>query len=187
MKKKHLWIFFTGIFIFFLLLGFSLLTQSAYLIYAASVVPLLTVPFIPDIRSNQWLKPSTRDENLLIYKLAEGEETEAEQIIIEFKPGTVNWKRHMLYIKLDNLTTLQQTSSISDAATVPILQYDLIAHPRKMHWFGIQLENVVERISSFSFTTKEVNRFTIRIQDIQELAPSPEIPLTISSNKGLQA
>ncbi|WP_409341955.1 hypothetical protein [Paenibacillus sp. MBLB4367] len=187
MKRKSITFLCIGLLVFGLLIALAIWQQSAYLLYAASAVPLLIVPFIPDIRSNQHLKASRKD-NVQIYKLATIEGAPANHLIVQFEPGKVNWNRKMLYVSMKDAPTVAKDVFAPDSASVPVLTFDLVLHKRKSDLIGILLQNVKQRTSSFSFTTEEITRLVIRLEDLAEpAAPARSIAAAQTRSKRMQA
>lgn len=189
MKFKTGIIVFAGILLFALFIALAIKYESAFLLYGASVVPFLLVPFLPDIPSSQWLKPAgTKKGNVTIYRTEAAPETHNGLIVIDFTPGTIDWGKRRLYFSIDGIpTAVYQVPETPGTATLSVLPYDLLIHPRKKHCYGIQLKHLLERSSSFSFTTDEVGRFIIRAEDLQQLHSSRSVTKSETLGKGLGA
>lgn len=178
-------IFITGIVIFLGLIAAAIYIQSAYLLYAASVVPIVIVPLMPDIRSNQWLKPAGKKE-ILIYKQAPSPEDDPEFIVLRFPPGTVKWNRNILYFRAVELPSLAVEEN-TGVTTLTVLPYDLIRHPRKKKWYGIHLHNLIQRSQELPFKLKDVNRILIREEDFRMLDNPVPVSSSASAGRSLQA
>jgi len=177
MKRKPVYPIFLLLFIFVSLIGLAIWQQSAYLLYAASAIPFIIVPFLPEMSSIQKLKASAKNNDVQIYKLATIEGAPANHLIVQFQPGIVNWNRKMLYINLKNIPTVSKDLFAPDSASVPVLTFDLELNKRKPDLIGIRLQNIKERTSSFSFTTDEITRFVVRLDDLTEHA-APSLPIS---------
>src|SRR5690348_1670027 len=101
--NKNIFAFLTAFVLFIVLLGLAVAYQSSRFLYAASAVPVLIVPFLPDIRTKQYLKPGKRGYPVNIFKTAG--EADAELLVIEFKPGAVRWNKHLLYFQAEDVPT----------------------------------------------------------------------------------
>ncbi|ULL18953.1 hypothetical protein DVH26_33680 [Paenibacillus sp. H1-7] len=167
MSKKNIWMFVTSIILFAVLLGLSALLQEEMLIYAASAVPILIVLFLPDAKRYQYIRG--RNRNVSIYKQGDGEEA---ILVIAFQPGFLRWKTGMAYFHLKDIASEPQHGGAAqqNAATIPVLAFDLSAHHRKTGWIGINLTQLASRTANMSFTTDEVNRLVIPMKDLEETA-----------------
>jgi len=174
---------FAGILIFAVLIGLAFRYQSAYFLYAASIVPLVTVPFLPDIRTAQYLRAGKRSPSLRFYRTGEAAGTDPGLIIVEFAPGDILWNKHTVYFSLQDIAEARADSAEKKvAATLSVLKYDLVRHRRRKGWVGVRLAPLKERTAGLSFTLREVNRLAIRIEDIRELA-RPKTP-AVRERKG---
>lgn len=185
MNRKSIYYLLGGLVLFAALIGLAIWVQSAYLLYAASAVPMLLVPLLPDFRSSQWIKASAKDGSVQIFKLATVPDAPANHLILQMQPGTINWKRKTLYINMHNAPTVAKQFFSPDAASVPVLSFDLITNKRKPDIVGIRLDHVAERTSSFSFTTDEITRFVIKLDDLNSVTALQHLPT--SHGKQMQA
>lgn len=168
MRHKHLWIVFGGILLITILIIMAFNQQNAYLLFIASVMPLLIVPFLPDIRTNQWVSSTDKNRSVQIFKLSSRPDTPVKFVVIQFNPGTINWRKHLLCFSILDLPTVTQANfNPSAAATLSVLKHDLVAY--KKHSVGIDLKYLASRSTGFSYTLDEVERLLIPIQEIQEL------------------
>lgn len=188
MKRKTRMILFTGILLFVLLIVLAIKNESSFLLYAASILPFLLVPFLPDIPSGQWLKPSGKKGNVTIYRTEASAETHDGLIVIDFTPGTIHWNKRKLFFSINSVpSTVYTVPETPGIATLSVLPYDLFIHPRKKNCYGIELKHLLERAASFSFTTEEVGRLIIRMADLQQLHSSQTVTKTGTMGKGLGA
>ncbi|WNR43691.1 hypothetical protein [Paenibacillus roseipurpureus] len=170
MKSKLIGLLATSL-LFLTFIVLSLSFQSTIYLYIASVFPLLIVPFLPDIRSNQYIKPkSSGAVRLLTMENKDG--GDSDFLVILFEPGYVKWNGGMLFFNLADKMKDVYVKPDPYAATLTVLKYDLLKHRSKKNWIGISLAQLQERSEQLSYTTNEVNRLIIRITDIQELQQS---------------
>lgn len=185
MKIKNGIIITSGMILFAVLIAAAIFLQSAYLLYAASAIPFLLVPFIPDIPGSQKLKNHNKSGDVRIYRT--GSSALDGLIIIDFTPGTIYWNKRRLYFSMEGVETVPAHAVPVEAASVPVLSYDLFRHPRKTNWYGIRLNHLVERLHAFSFTTDEIARLVIRLEDLDQTNISPSLPRTSPVGKKLEA
>lgn len=176
-----------GLLIFALLIAAAIVLQNAYLLYAATAVPILLVPFIPDIPSSQTLKPGRKSETVRLYRTSGQEGTGF--LIIEAAPGGIRWNKRTLYFPVEGLPVRSGSgvAGTDGAAGLPVLQYDLIRHKRKKHLHGIQLDHLKDRIRTLSYTTDEVTRLIIRMEDLSETGTPRNAAQSPAVGKGLEA
>lgn len=168
-KNKNRFYLLLTVFIFILLIGLAVYLESSNLLYAASAVPLLIVPFLPDFQSSQYIRTGKvkGDGEVTISKTADP--YGSGHIIISFPPGFVDWRKHRLYFRTDEIKPAASNEVINEiAASVPVLKFDLVRHPRKPGWVGIQLANLAQRTQGMSYTTAEINRLVINASDMEE-------------------
>lgn len=167
MKSKKNLAAIIGLLLFGGLIAAAIVVQSAYLLYAASGIPILLVPFLPDIRTSKTLKPGSQDAKIRLYRTQQ-EGTDGF-LIIEADPGAMPWNKRRLYFTATNVPATA-ASYLPDSAGIPVLHYDLVRHPRKKNMFGIELAHLTERFRTLSYTPDEVTRLVIRIEDLK---PAP--------------
>lgn len=167
MKPKLLGLLAT-LLLFLTFIVLSLMFQSTTYLYIASVCPLLVVPFLPDIRSNQYIKPKANGGVRLI-SMENKDGGDSDFLVILFEPGYIKWNGGMLYFNLTDKMKDVYVKPDPFAATLTVLKYDLFTHRRKKNWVGISLSQLQQRTEQLSYTTNEVNRLIIRISDMQEL------------------
>lgn len=187
MNRKNWIISGTLLGLFLMLILIAILVQSAYLLYAASLLPVGIVPFLPDLRSNQWLKRDG-DAGVDLYLLKPEGATKSEFLVLEFAPKKLKWNKQSLYFPVteEKYPVLAELKS-SDNSSATVLPYDLSVHPRKQGWYQINLRNLKERVSSgLPVTTNEIGRILIRLDDLRAVA-NPQQPITAIPNKGLEA
>lgn len=185
MKFKNGLAVLTGLIIIALLIGSAILLESAYLLYAATAIPILMVPFIPDIRTKQTVNAGKPSAPIRLFR------TSAQPgegfLIIETDPGALDWSQPRLYINTDRLPLLPQGLQHTQAASMTILQYDLVQHPRKKNLFAIELQNVIDRLQNQSYTTEEITRLVIRMEDLKLQGAAGTVTRTAPARKGLEA
>jgi hypothetical protein len=159
--------------------------STAYL-YIASIFPLVIVPFLPDIRSSQYIRTDKPGQHVRLIKLRRSEETPSDLLVIAFEPGFILWQKNMLYFKIEDAVTHAALLPEDYIVTMPVLKFDLKPHPRKKNWVGISLPQIIQRTQHLSFTTAEINRLVIFMKDLKEVLnlPDKRIP---SADRSLQA
>ncbi|WP_186445782.1 hypothetical protein [Paenibacillus cremeus] len=190
--KKWLYLY-ASIILFLGLIGMAVFNESTYFLYAASALPILIVIFLPDRDQAQYI-PAKRSKNkkISITKQAAGGEA---TLSIAFPAGYVQWKRSKLYFHLDSITEAEAAgTSEARSASLSVLPFDLSVHPRKQGWIGIDLAQMAERTRGLAYTTDEVNRFVIRMSDLEQAALQMSVASkvdaaasTAANNKTLQA
>jgi hypothetical protein len=184
MRKNHLKFFILGLFLIVICLLLAFLMKSANMLFAASLIPFLIAPFMPDIRSKQMIKPYSK--SLQVYGVANSDKQEPNYVVIEFQPGHIHWNQNLLYFSVDHIAVMEPGHYTNQAAALPVLRYDLVLRRGKKRWIGIYLKHLVERSSSFSFTINEVNRLVISMQDIKDLLSENAINMSKSTGKSKQ-
>lgn len=247
------------LFVIFILLAIKF--ESTDYLYIASMIPIIIVPFLPDIKTNQYLNPSKHRNKVQLIKvqqvqeqkfigemcqvqelyqeqeqqqsechgleqgLGHGQEQELGQnreldqsqdqaldqsqrqgrvldqnpeleqaigqgssgrLVISFEPSHIDWQRETLYIKLDGAVTHASLPPGPHTISMAVLKFDLKVHPRKKNWIGISLKNIRQRTAQLPYTTNEINRLIIQMQDIEELLQPPASRTTNVGN-GIQA
>ncbi|SFL64976.1 hypothetical protein SAMN03159341_10863 [Paenibacillus sp. 1_12] len=169
MSKKQKWSLVSAVFLFVALLGLALLFESELFIYAASAIPILIVMTLPDIKQHQYIQRSKAQGDIQVYKVANGDEP---LLVISFQPGFVRWHCKKLYFDINELhaESIETLPADGDAASIPVLSFDLSAHPRRTGWFGINLAQLSQRTVNLSYTTQEVNRFIVHMKDLESIA-----------------
>jgi hypothetical protein len=172
------------LFLIFIVLAIKL-ESTAYL-YLASVLPLVIVPFLPDIRSSQYIRTDKPNQPVRLIKLRSSDESTGALFVIAFAPGYVNWHKNQLYFNFEDAVTYAALLPEDDIVTMSVLKYDLKRHPRKKNWVGISLPQLKQRMKQLSYTTKEINRIVIQMKDLNEVL---ELPAKSSSSvdHGMQA
>jgi hypothetical protein len=188
MNKSNLKYFILGLLAIIICLALAYVLQSAYLLFAASVLPLLILPYLPDFSSNQQIEPLSPNKSLQVYGVT-SEENQPSYVVIEFKPGKVLWNKQTLYFSADHVAIAPTAGLKKNAIALPIYKSDLVIKKGKYRWVGINLKHMTERSNSFSFSLNKVNRLVISIQDIKELfkEASPTHKRSVKKSKQLQA
>lgn len=188
MRKSSLTYFILGLLAIAICLLLAYVLQSAYLLFAASVLPLLILPYLPDFSSNQQIEPSKPNKLLQVYGVT-SEDNQPTYVVIDFKPGKVHWNKKILYFSADHVALEAITGLRQSAIALPIYKSDLVIKKGKHRWVGIKLKNMSARSNSFSFSLNKVNRLVIPIKDIKELfiEAAPANKRTINKARELQA
>jgi hypothetical protein len=155
------------LFLIFILLAFMF--QSTKYLYVASFFPLVIVPFLPDIRSNQYIRSDKDNAHVHLFKIQGQEASSSDLFVIVFEPGYINWRKKTIYFNSEEASVCTSLRQDPYTAAMPVLKYDLTRHPRKKNQVGISLPNLIQRTSQLSYTTEEINRFVIRMEDLNEL------------------
>lgn len=188
MKKTSFKYFAIGILAIAICLGVAFAIQSAYLLFVASLLPLIILPFLPDIRSNQQIEPLAKNKAIQVYGVT-SDENQASYVVIEFKPGKVLWNKTTLFFSADHVAVAPLAGLKQNAIALPIYKNDLVIKKGKYRWVGIKLKSMTERSKNFSFKLNQVNRLVISIQDIKELfnEASSTHKRSVKKSKQLQA
>jgi hypothetical protein len=188
MKISSIKYFAIGLFLIVVCIVLAFYIQSAYLLFTASILPILILPFLPDIRTKQTIEPLKNNKSIQVYGVTDDNQ-KAKYVVIEFKPGKIHWSKQILYFSADHVALAPTTSLKQDAAALPIHKSDLMLKKGKYRWVGIRLNSLAERVSSFPFKLNKVNRLVISIQDIQELFQEKKHSRkrTVNKSKQLQA
>ncbi|MDU0203907.1 MULTISPECIES: hypothetical protein [Paenibacillus] len=168
MKPNHFGLITSSI-LFLTFIVLSLVFQSTTYLYIASVGPLLIVPFLPDIRSGQYIKPNQAKGAVRLITMENKDKSGSDFLVILFEQGFVKWDRRQLYFNLDDVMKDVYIKPDPFAATMTVLKYDLSLHRKKKNWIGISLPQLQQRMSQLSYTTNEINRIVIQLSDVNEL------------------
>lgn len=187
MKIRNLLIAVAGVIVFVLLIVLAIREQSAYLLYAASAMPVVIVPFLPDLQTHQTIKVSTKDDRVRMFRLPANTYDKPEFVVIRFAPGVIKWHKSIVYFHLDEIPQQPLPAYKPEGASVSVLRHDLIAKRNKPNRYGIRLPQLAQRVSGFSFTTREIDRFVIRIADLQELRESATFSTATPARKNIEA
>jgi hypothetical protein len=168
MKPNHFGLITSSI-LFLTFIVLSLVFQSTTYLYIASVGPLLIVPFIPDIRSGQYIRPNQAKGAVRLITMENKDKSGSDFLVILFDQGFVKWDHKQLYFNLDDVMKDVYIKPDPFAATMTVLKYDLSLHRSKKGWVGISLAQLQQRMSQLSYTTNEINRIVIQLSDVHEL------------------
>lgn len=174
-----------GIILFGLLIAAAIYLQSAYLLYAASGVPILLVPFLPDLSVAQTIRPGRTTASIRMYRTSPlpGDGF----LVIEAAPGAIHWNKERLFFALEGVPVHAAAGHPSLSAGLAVLQYDLIKHRRKKNTYGIELAHLKDRLSTLPYTSDEVTRLVIRMEDLAAMDPAYTASRTAQVRKGLEA
>jgi hypothetical protein len=184
--KKSTYGLIISVLLFLIFIVLAIMLESTAYLYMASVLPLIIVPFLPDLRSSQYIKADKPNQPVRLIKLRSSEESTGALFVISFAQGYVNWHKSYIYFSFEDAVTYAALMPEEYIVSMPVLKYDLKLHPRKKNWVGISLPQLKQRMKHLSFTTKEINRFVIQMDDLKEIL---ELPANSSSSidHGLQA
>ncbi|MEK8132159.1 hypothetical protein WMW72_30100 [Paenibacillus filicis] len=172
MSKMKIWLLVLWITLFAVFLGCSILFESPVCLYVASALPILIVLWLPNPEQNQYI----RRRHLKKVQLLTRNSGENGLLTITFTPGFVRWKRGAkLYFHLDTLSREEpveagEPGEESPHTSLSILPFDLLPHPRKSGWVGIDLDQVAARTSSLAIATSQVARFVVPLQALEQAA-----------------
>jgi hypothetical protein len=185
--KKSTYVLITSVLLFLIFIVLAIQLESTTYLYLASIFPIIIVPLLPDIRLNHYINARKDSGQVRLIKLRKAGESTNDLFVIAFAPGYVRWnKTSRLYFNFDEAVTHTALLPEDDIVTMPILKYDLEPHPRKKNWVGISLPQLVQRTSKLSYTTKEINRLVIQMDDLNEVLKLP-VKHNASIDGGLQA
>ncbi|MFD0697939.1 hypothetical protein ACFQZT_28085 [Paenibacillus sp. GCM10027628] len=163
-----------SLFLFLTFIVLSLVFQSTTYLYIASVCPIPIVLFLPDIRSNQFIKPNQAKGSVRLITMEGSEAADSDLLVILFEPGYVKWNRAKLFFNVDDIMKDVYVKPDPYAASITVLKYDLSVYSRKKNWIGISLPQLEQRTEQLSYTTNEINRLVIRMADLSELLHLPQ-------------
>lgn len=181
---KNIWFLLIGLMLFAAFFISSIVRESPLLLYIASAIPMFVVPFLPDIKTNQLLRPDRR--GVEIVKLADGTGA-AEWLVVSFKPGTVHWNRKLLLIPFQNAPTVRTIHTDEFTAALTVLKHDLRLRKGKRDTIGVRLALLAERTAGLPYTVHEVNRLIIPMADIEELTAPASVPAVRAGKVELQS
>jgi hypothetical protein len=169
MSRKQVWLLYVYIFVFLGLLAMALWLQSENYIYAASVMPILIVLALPDLRRNQYIRSRKDHKAVRIYRSSNEEDP---LLVIAFQPDFLQWNNKKLYFHLNDIEASPEPADSSSAqqASLAVLAFDLSPHPRKTGWIGIDLKQLALRTANLPYTTDEITRLVIPMRDLEEAA-----------------
>lgn len=169
------------------LLLLAVLFESEQFIYIASALPILIVLLLPDIRQDQYVSVK-KSGRIHLTKQLVGEEP---MLVVSFAPGAVKWSHRRLFLRFSELSGAPVSTSSQGVTSLAVLPFDLVPHPRKPDWIGIDLVQLKERTRSLSYTTDEVARLTIKVSDVNiaamHMVGKNKAPSAKTGSKSLQA
>ncbi|MDQ1911721.1 hypothetical protein RAC89_15060 [Paenibacillus sp. GD4] len=163
MTKKNQLLLAGSIVLFIGLLLLAVYFESQHFIYAASALPILIVLLLPDWRRDQYVT-AAKSSRFELHRQSAGEDS---LLTITFKPGAVRWSSRRLFIRFEEAVNAEMSHQAVPATSIAVLPYDLLPHPSKAGWIGIELGQLVERTRGLSYTTDEVTRLTIRMNELE--------------------
>ncbi|ALS24055.1 hypothetical protein [Paenibacillus naphthalenovorans] len=188
-KSKALWLS-LSIIVFITLLGLAVYFESAVYLYAASALPVVIVPLLPDMAKHRYAD-AAKNKNVRFAKLTIGGDP---MLAISFSPGYIRWKRATgkLYFQWSQISgnpELDETPGQGHKeASLTVLPFDLSVHPRKQGWVGIDLGQLAQRAGTLPYTAGEVTRLLIRMSDLEAVVMpvAPQTGLPSGTGKQLQ-
>ncbi|WP_248929971.1 hypothetical protein [Paenibacillus hamazuiensis] len=191
MSKSNRIFLLLSVCLFALLIGLAVYKESSYFLYAASAIPLLIVPFLPDIKTNQYIKKGNSQPDVWLARTAD--ESGPDRIVIGFEPGFIAWNKRRLYFCTDDIPAESGSAKAPSrdiTASLSVLKFDLVPHPKKAGWVGIELANLAQRTQGMSYTVDDINRLILSAEDVEEIAKLPGVTTAASAqsqNRGVQA
>lgn len=185
MKNKNGIAVWLGIILFAALILAAIKLQSAYCLYAASAIPVLLVPFLPDLPSAQRLKPGSKSSGIRMYRTSSLPDDGF--LIIETEPGAIAWSRRKLLFSVAGVPVVSAAIHGGMSAGLTVLPYDLFHARKKKNLYGIHLPQLNDRLRTLSYTTDEVTRLVIRMEDLAALDPAYGAVRNAQVGKGLEA
>jgi hypothetical protein len=179
---KRVAVLLIGLTAFAAFLGFSIVYESPLLLYIASAIPVFVVPFLPDIRRSQLLRPNRR--GVEIVRLIGG--GGPGWLVVTFPRGTIDWRCKTLFVPFRNVPTVETVSRDDDTALLTVLRHDLRLNRLKSGRIGVCLPNLSARTANLDFTVHEVNRLIIPLADIPMRTRTSPAPVA-SRNRELHA
>jgi hypothetical protein len=158
-----------SVLLFLIFIVLAIMLESTAYLYLASVLPIVIVPFLPDLRSSQYIRTHKPQQLVRLIKLRSSEGSTGALFVIAFAPGFVNWRKNRLYFNFEDAVTYESLLPEDDIVSMPVLKYDLSRHPRKKNWVGISLPQLKQRMKQLSYTTREINRLVIQLEDLNEV------------------
>ncbi|MFD0680617.1 MULTISPECIES: hypothetical protein [unclassified Paenibacillus] len=191
MSKKQSSLLFIYIFVFLALIGVAIFLQSAFYLYAATALPILIVMALPDTRKNQYIRGVKDLKAVRIYKQSNEDDP---LLIITFQQGFIRWNSKKLYFHLNDIQPAPHPQELANEnhASLSVLGFDLTPHPSKTGWIGIDLTQLALRTANLSYTTDEITRLVIPMNDLEDTAlqmmsATNTVPLGKSKNKSISA
>lgn len=178
--------FIFSLLVFVIFIVLAIVFQSTNYLYTASILPLVIVPFLPDIKAGQFVDPAKSGNQVRLIRLQGNEPSASDLLVIAFEQGFVDWRRKTLYFRLEDAVPYASLQPEPYTVSIAVLGYDLKKHPRKKNWIGVSLQNIAGRTKHLSYTTNEINRLVIQLQDIRDLQQPPASRHTSAGNS-LQA
>lgn len=178
---KRVAVLLIGLTAFAAFLGSSIVYESPLLLYIASAIPVFVVPFLPDIRRSQLLRPNRR--GVEIVRLLDGG---PGWLVVTFPRGTIDWRCKTLFVPFRNVPTVETVRRDDDTALLTVLRHDLRLHRLRSGRIGIYLPNLSARTANLDFTVHEVNRLMIPLADIPMPTRTKPAPVA-SRNRELHA
>ncbi|MEI7028115.1 hypothetical protein [Paenibacillus sp. y28] len=164
-----------GILVFLAIFAASWVFESPILLYIASAIPMIVVPFIPDLPKNQTIR-HRRSKHISLVKVRTDEQS-PESVVITFKPGAIRWDARSLVLDLEELNdaipVVQHIPEQKHAAVLTVLQHDLRITGKKNRQVAIYLPNLHDRCQSLSYELESVNRLILRMEDVYMLISPP--------------
>jgi len=168
MKTKTYGLLFSSL-LFAIFLVLTFIFKSVPFLYVTSVCPLLIVPFLPDIRSAQYIRMNRSDASVRIISVQGREPGPSDLFVIGLAPGYIRWECEYLYFDVRDAVPYAALPQRELAASLAVLPFDLKPHRRNKYMVGISLANLKTRTAQLAVTTQEINRLVVRTSDVMEL------------------
>lgn len=162
MKTKWL-IWCIGIVLMLSLIYISFITESPFFYYAASGVPMLLVPFLPNLRVKQIVP--LQDKHVKVVRMA-GSEADGDLLVVSFTPGYIRWGKTVLYIPIRNIPVETHAGDWESIVALKVSRSDLTARRPRRDCIAISLASMKEKTKGKSFSLRDVNRLIVRMQDV---------------------
>lgn len=174
---KNIWLSALGIIVFAAFFISSIVRESPLLLYIASAIPIVVVPFLPDFKTSQRLRPKRKGVDIV---QVTGKSGEPEWLVVSFKPGTVYWNRKRLVISYKTAPTVQSVATDDFTAALTVLAYDVHAR-KKAGRIAVSIPNLSERTAGMPFTVNEVNRLIIALADFSDSESVSNAPAPVAA------
>jgi hypothetical protein len=188
MSKKKQVLLSASIFGFIGLLLLAVYFESEQFIYIASALPIVIVMLLPDIRQDQYVTVKKKSSGIELTKQLIGEEP---MLVVSLQPKAVKWSNRRLFLRFSELSNAPVSTSTQGATSLAVLPFDLVPHPNKADWIGIDLAQLRERTRSLSYSPSDVTRMTIKVSDLNiaamHMVSKKNNTSTKAGSKSLQA
>lgn len=180
--KYNILTFIGGIVVFGAVLAAAWHLQSWVLLYIASALPVILVPLMPDIPRKQVIRRTGGKEQYAIRRQSGGHD-DAGVLHIGFRPGSVNWNKTWLCVPLELIRNAEPyAGAAEEAVTLPVSAGDCRVTGGRRPMLRISLPSLSARAQALNYKTREVERLTLRLDELPQLALS--LPVRRSRSAG---